>query len=191
MRRFGIMTSFVRPEESVSIRKGRHCPQMEILSHPSPALKLVAQPVDPTTDVDLKSLVEKMARAMYEAPGIGLAATQVGVMKRVIVYDLDDRLVALCNPVITRHSEQTEVVEEGCLSLLGLEIPIERPVAVSCEAVDLQGDPVRIEADELLARLLQHEIDHLNGIIILDRATPEERKSAIKRYMELTQAHSR
>ncbi|MCL5886953.1 MAG: peptide deformylase [Actinobacteria bacterium] len=164
---------------------------MEILSHPSPALKLVAQPVDPATEADLRQLVERMARAMYEAPGIGLAATQVGVMKRVIVYDLDDELVALCNPVITWHSEQTEVFDEGCLSLLGLEIPIERPVAVTCEALDLRGNPVRIEADELLARLLQHEIDHLDGIIILDRATPEERKSAIKRYMELTQAHSR
>jgi len=157
---------------------------VEILTHPSPALKISAEKVDPHTDTDLPELVGKMARAMYDAPGLGLAATQVGVMKRVFVYDMDDGLVALCNPRIVARSEDTDIDDEGCLSLPGITIPIERSLGVTCEAVDLQGNSVTIEASELHARLLQHEIDHLDGVLILDRATPDERKAALQRYRE-------
>lgn len=161
---------------------------MDILTHPNPALKQHAVDVERFGDRDLKDLVRAMARAMYDAPGVGLAATQVGVMSRVLVYDVDEGLVALCNPRIVETSGETEVVEEGCLSLPGIEVPIERPSSLTCEAFDLAGEPVRIEAAGLLARVLQHEIDHLDGVLIIDRATPEERKAAIQRYNEATRS---
>ena len=164
---------------------------MEILTHPSPALRQDALDVDPRTDGQLKRLVELMARTMYDAPGVGLAATQVGVLKRVIVFDVDEELVAMCNPVITEHSHETEVEEEGCLSLPGISVPIERPVSISCEGVDLDGNPIRIEGEDLLARVLQHEIDHLDGVLIIDRATPEEKKEALKRYREAVETAQR
>jgi len=159
---------------------------MDILTHPNPALRQQAADVERFGVRDLKELVKAMAKAMYDAPGVGLAATQVGVMTRVLVYDIDEGLVALCNPRIVDSSEQTEVVEEGCLSLPGIEVPIERPSSVTCEAFDINGDPVRIEAAGLLARVIQHEVDHLDGVLIIDRATPEERKAAIQRYNEVT-----
>ncbi len=162
---------------------------MEILEYPNPALKVGAQDVDPTTDDTLLELVKTMARAMYDAPGVGLAAPQIGVMKRVIVYDLEDeKLVALCNPRIISRSEDTALDDEGCLSFPGISIPIERHLAVTCEAVDIKGNPVRIEAEGLHARALQHEIDHIDGVLIIDRATEEERKAALRRYQEIMSA---
>jgi peptide deformylase len=163
---------------------------MEILAHPNPALKQTALPVDPAADRQLGRLVKQMAKLMYAAPGIGLAATQLGVLKRVIAYDLgDDRQpVGFCNPVIVEASEATQTEEEGCLSLPGITVPIERALSVVCEGLDLAGRPVRVEATDLFARLLQHEIDHLDGVLIIDRAAPEERKAAIKRYFEYERA---
>lgn len=161
---------------------------MDVLVHPHPALKERALAVDPSTDDDLRSLAKRMAEAMYAAPGIGLAATQLGVQKRMIVYDLEDGLYALCNPTIVERSDETSIEEEGCLSLPGLVVPIERNSSVVCEAVDLDGKTVRMEAEDLLARLLQHEIDHLDGTLIIDRATPDERKAAIRRYNEAREA---
>lgn len=157
---------------------------MEILTHPNPVLKEHAREIDPTTDSELLDLVGRMARLMYDAPGIGLAAPQIGVQKRVIVFDLDDRLVALCNPQIVESTTETVVDEEGCLSLPGIGVEVERASGVVCEALDLKGNLVRIEAEDLFARLLQHEIDHLDGVLIIDRATPQERKAAIRRYNE-------
>ena len=157
---------------------------MDILTHPNPALKETAAEVDPEHDRDLASLVRSMAKAMYEAPGVGLAATQVGVQKRVFVFDVDEGLVAVCNPRIVKHSVETSVDEEGCLSLPGMTVVVERPAAVVCEGIDLGGKKVVIEGDGLLARVLQHETDHLDGVLILDRATPEERRAALKRFRE-------
>ena len=127
---------------------------MDVLSHPNAALKQKAAPVDPTAEKDLLELCRTMAKAMYDAPGIGLAAPQIGVLKRVIVYDLEDegRIVALCNPEIVEHGDEREVDDEGCLSLPGITVPIERPTTVVCEALSLSGKPVRIEADGLHAR---------------------------------------
>lgn len=167
---------------------------MEVISHPNPALKQRAEEVDPTNDAGLKDLCKQMARVMYDAPGIGLAATQVGVQKRVIVYDLEEDgpgLVALCNPVIVERSDECEVDEEGCLSLPGISVEVERACTVVCEADSLRGERVRIEAEGLHARLLQHEIDHLDGVLIIDRATPEERKAALKRYREALEMGAR
>lgn len=163
---------------------------MEVLCHPNPALKQKAVPVDPASETDLAELCRLMATAMYNAPGIGLAAPQIGVLKRVIVYDLEDegRVVALCNPEIVELGEERVVDDEGCLSLPGISVPIERAATVVCEAISLSGKPVRIEADGLHARMLQHEVDHLDGVLILDRATAEERKAALRRYREAREA---
>ncbi len=159
----------------------------EVLAHPSVALKQRAEEVDAFDESDLKVLCDRMADAMYNAPGIGLAATQIGIMKRVIVYDLaeGEGLVALCNPRIVGISSDKILDEEGCLSLPGITVPVERSREIVCEAEDLSGETVRIEAADLHARLLQHEVDHLDGILIIDRTSPEERKAAIRRYMEL------
>lgn len=157
---------------------------MEILAHPNPALKQRAYEVDPASDRQLKRLVKAMAKAMYEAPGVGLAATQVGVHKRVIIMDIDDGLIALCNPVIGDLSDETEVDEEGCLSLPGISVPVERALRCSCEALDLSGNRVRLEAEGLFARVLQHEADHLDGVLIIDRATDEDRRAALRQYHE-------
>ncbi len=167
---------------------------MDLLSHPNPALAQRACEVDPAEDRDLKDLATRMARIMYAAPGIGLAAPQIGVLKRVIVYDLSDegdRPLALCNPRIVESSEECEMDEEGCLSLPGISVAVERPCHVVCEAKALDGTSLRIEADGLHGRLLQHEIDHLDGKLIIDRATPEERKAALRRYREALEAGAR
>lgn len=160
---------------------------MEILSHPNPPLSTPSSEVDPKTDETLRQLAEQMAKLMYEAPGIGLAAPQIGVMKCLIVFDLSEDgegLSALCNPRIVELSEETEVDDEGCLSLPGISVPVERAMFVTCEAQTLDGQEVRITAEGLMARMLQHECDHLEGKLIIDRATPEERKAALRRYRE-------
>jgi len=160
---------------------------MKVIAHPNPALTQRADEVDPIADTSLRDLAKEMARAMYAAPGIGLAATQVGVLKRVIVYDLDEEggsPVVLCNPRIVSADGERVIEEEGCLSFPGIAIPIERAAAVVCEAQNLKGQMVSFEADGLHARLLQHEIDHLDGVLIIDRATPDERRAALRRYLE-------
>lgn len=166
---------------------GRTFELMNVLSHPNPALTERATEVDPSGDGSLAALAREMARTMYAAPGIGLAATQVGVQKRVIVYDLSedgDQLVVLCNPRIVSAGDETETDEEGCLSLPGIVVPIERAASVVCEAQSLTGQTVTFEAQGLHARLLQHELDHLDGVLIIDRATAEERRAALRRYRE-------
>jgi peptide deformylase len=163
----------------------------DVLAHPNPSLKMRSEEVDPANEPDLRALCKRMAKAMYDAPGIGLAAPQIGVMKRVIVFDLGEEsgtgLVAICNPVIVESSGECESDEEGCLSLPGITVPIERACKITCEAETLDGKHVRIEAEDLLARMLQHEIDHLDGKLIIDRAEPEERKAALRRYLEVQQ----
>lgn len=161
---------------------------MDVLVHPNPALGQRAGEVDPANDATLGDLCTRMARLMYAAPGIGLAATQIGVLKRVIVYDISDDEepcpIALCNPVIVESSDECETDDEGCLSLPGITVPVERPIIVTCEGQALDGTAVRIQAEGLHARLLQHEIDHLDGVLIIDRATPEERRAALRRFRE-------
>lgn len=157
---------------------------MEVLHHPSPVLKARAHEIAPESDSGLRELVRAMAETMYAENGIGLAAPQVGVDKRVIVFDVDDRLAALCNPVITEFSDDTVVDEEGCLSVPGVNVPVERSRRVVCEGLTVEGREITIEAEDLFARVLQHEIDHLDGVLILDRAPAEIRKSIIKAYNE-------
>lgn len=157
---------------------------MEVLRHPSPILKGRAREVDVTDDSSLRDLVRAMAETMYAENGVGLAAPQVGVDKRVIVFDVDEKLAALCNPVITEYSDEKAIDDEGCLSVPGISVPVERSVRVVCTGHAIDGRPITLEAEDFLARVLQHEIDHLDGVIILDRCPTELRKSVIRQYNE-------
>lgn len=167
---------------------------MEILTHPNPALASSCSEVDPLADHTLRPLAERMALTMYEAPGVGLAAPQVGVMKRMIVFDVSEeqnRLAVLCNPRVVSEGAERIVEDEGCLSLPGISVPVERATEVVCEGQTLEGTKVKLEAEGFMARMLQHEIDHLDGRLIIDRATPEERKAALRRYRDATEAGAR
>ena len=153
----------------------------QIRQYPEPVLREPATPVGEFSD-DLRALVERMIRLMDDANGVGLAGNQVGLLRRVLVYrpdreDAEPR--ALVNPVIVERSDETASDEEGCLSLGPLRVPVERNVRVSVEGQDENGEAVRVDADDLEARILQHEIDHLDGVLIIDRTTPEARREAL------------
>jgi peptide deformylase len=152
-----------------------------------PVLKQRASEID---DIDgtVARLVEDMFSTLYDTEsGIGLAAPQVGVQKRIFVYDLDDTPVTLINPRIVESSGEWEY-NEGCLSLPDLYFPIVRPKEVHLVAHDLDGNEISIEADELLARLFQHELDHLDGVLMLDRLEDDLRKQALGILRERAQA---
>ena len=124
-----------------------------------------------------------MTRLMTEARGVGLAAPQLGILRRVLVYQTveEDPITALVNPRIVANSEEREADDEGCLSLgaASVVVAVERPLVVTVEASSPTGDPVRIEAEGLEARVLQHELDHLEGVLTIDRTTPEQRRAAL------------
>jgi len=150
-----------------------------------PVLKQKAAEV---TDVDgnLARLVDDMIVTLHDAAGLGLAAPQVGVQKRLFVYDLHDGEggKAIINPTITEHRGEW-VYEEGCLSVPGLAWEIVRPKEVHLTGYDLDGNEVSIEADEITARLFQHELDHLEGILLIERLDPDTRKQALRTLREL------
>ena len=151
----------------------------QIRQYPDVALKMKARPVEDFDD-DLRDLVERMKRLMRDAHGIGLAGPQVGVLQRVFVFTpAREQTAAVVNPEIVERSEETDVVEEGCLSIQGVLVPVERPVAVTVTGVDPNGDEVRFELDDIFARAAQHELDHLDGLLIIDRTTPEARREAL------------
>jgi peptide deformylase len=146
-----------------------------------PVLKSRATPVDRFDDA-LRDQVSRMGSIMDDALGVGLAAPQVGLSQRLLVYRVghESPLVAVVNPEIEWTSEDEEPLEEGCLSLPGVHVDVDRPIHVRVRAQDEQGEPRLIEASGLEARVLQHEIDHLNGTLILEHASREQRKEAIR-----------
>ena len=151
----------------------------QIRQYPDPALRLRANEVEEFDD-SLRRLADRMTQLMIDAYGVGLAATQVGVLQRVFVFQVgDDEPRTLANPRIVAQSGETEVDDEGCLSLQRVLVPVERPVRVTIEAKDVDGDDVRLELDEMTARVVQHEIDHLDGVLILDRTTNDARREAM------------
>ena len=154
-----------------------------------PVLKSRARPVDRFDD-ELRSEVAHMGALMSDAMGIGLAATQLGVLHRVLVYRVqpDAPVAALVNPELEWAGTEEEPLEEGCLSLLGVLVDVERPVHVRVRARDEHGDEMLIEASGLEARVIQHEIDHLDGVLILDRTTREQRKEAMRTLREQADA---
>jgi len=150
-----------------------------------PVLRTTALPVD-RFDAALSAEIERMGELMHDALGIGLAATQLGVLHQVLVYRAyaDDPITALVNPVLEWSSDETEIAEEGCLSLPGVHVEVERPARVRVRALDGAGKEVLVEAEELEARVIQHEMDHLEGILILDRISREQRKEAMRAMRE-------
>lgn len=152
-----------------------------------PALKTVARPVD-EIDADLVGEARRLITIMDAALGAGLAATQVGIMRRYFVYrEGEDELgaaTALVNPQLEWSSEETDLQTEGCLSLQGVWVPVERSTSIRMTGLDLSGREQRIEAHGALARRLQHELDHLDGILMLDRTTKEQRKAALRALRE-------
>lgn len=163
----------------------------EIRVYGDPVLKQKAAEI---TDIDAKlvRLADEMLTAMYAAPGLGLAAPQVGVQKQLFVYDLNDETGS--HTLINPHIAETRgewVYDEGCLSIPGLYVEILRPKEVLLTGVDLDGNEVQIEADELQARLFQHELDHLHGVLMFDRMTPEQRREAMAEWRRMQDAPAR
>jgi peptide deformylase len=150
-----------------------------------PVLRSRALEID-TFDKALAEEARRMGRLMHDALGIGLAATQVGVMHRLLVYrvDPDAPVATVVNPVLEWASKEREPLEEGCLSLPGVLVEVERPIHVRVRGKDERGEDLLIEASGLEARVLQHEMDHLDGVLILDRTTREQRKQAMRALRE-------
>ena len=173
----------VRSEQLDAEREARRRAALaQIRQYPDPALRIRAGEVD-EIDETVADLVERMTRLMQEARGVGLAAPQVGVLRRVLVYQTDDEepVRALVNPHLVASSEEEETLDEGCLSLgaASVVVPVSRPATVTLEATTPEGEAVTVEADGLEARVIQHELDHLDGVLILDRTSQDERRGAL------------
>jgi peptide deformylase len=143
-----------------------------------PVLRERAREVEQVTDLH-RRLVKDMLETMRAAPGVGLAGNQVGVLERIFVWQADDEHGTVINPVITARSDETFTEEEGCLSLPGIQYPVERSLQVTVEGIDENGDPVVLAAVEHHARICQHEIDHLDGVLFTDRLPEDLRKEAL------------
>ena len=144
------------------------------------------------TDIDGKvvRIVEEMFDTLYDSDsGIGLAAPQVGIQRQIFVWDMDDQPMVILNPTIV-ESDGEWVYDEGCLSIPGLYVEMTRPKTVLMKGIDMNGNEISLEADELEARLFQHELDHLNGVLMFDRMQPEQRKQAIAEYKKLSEQAS-
>lgn len=147
-----------------------------------PVLRTPAEPVK-EFDAELRKLVKDLTDTMLEAPGVGLAAPQIGVGLRVFTYFIDDEVGHLINPVL-RLSEEEETDEEGCLSFPGLSYPTKRAFEVVATGFDMHGEPVTIEGSGQLARCVQHETDHLDGVLFIDRLSRGDRKRALRQWRE-------
>ena len=164
----------------------------EIVLMGDPVLREEAEQVS-AFDRELKALVRDMYETMYHAEGVGLAAPQIGISKRVIVIDLrkddePDARLALINPSVVWSSDETEKSPEGCLSIPGLEEVVQRPLGIQVEASDVHGAPISVDAGALLARVLQHEIEHLDGKLLLDRLNRVKRELIKRRLKKLAKA---
>ncbi|WP_456456804.1 peptide deformylase [Thermovibrio sp.] len=170
--------------------------EREIRIYPDEVLKKEASFVD-EFNLELKELVDDMFETMYKRKGVGLAANQVGVLKRVFILDLNagkeregqEKLVFV-NPEII-HSEGEVIAEEGCLSLPGLWRKVKRASKVLVKAQDLEGREFQLQAEGLLARAIQHELDHLNGIVFIDKLSPLKRRLALEKYKKLKRDYER
>jgi peptide deformylase len=176
------------PDDEQDVEKGRaeaeadarrRLALAQIRQYPDSALRLVAHEVTDFDD-DLRRLVERMIDLMHDAQGIGLAATQVGVLRRLFVFQPDDEGPrAIVNPTVVERGKETSNDEEGCLSLQGVRVPVERLTSLTLEGKDENGEDVRFELDVQGARIAQHELDHLDGVLIIDRTDDEHRKEAL------------
>lgn len=165
-------------EEELERQARRIVALSRIRQYGDPALRMKAREVEAFDD-DLVRLAERMTALMHDANGVGLAATQVGVLRRLFVFVDEGEDRVLVNPTITRSSEETGVDEEGCLSLRDVLVLVERPTAVTIEGFDLAGEPVAYELELPSARIVQHELDHLDGVLIIDRTDDASRRAAL------------
>ena len=175
------MEGEVREEELDPEREARRRLALaQIRQYPDPVLRMRANEIE-SFDDDLRRLVERMTELMQDANGVGLAGTQVGTLQRLFVIQptAEDDPRALVNPVLVDQSDETVSDTEGCLSLQGVTVPVERALKVTVEGKDETGADVRLELEEHPARVAQHELDHLDGILIIDRTTPEARREAL------------
>ena len=177
------------PELDPEVAARRAAALAHVRKFGDPVLKTKARPVDRFDDA-LRSEISRMGELMNDALGVGLAATQVGVLHRVLVYRVQQQapVAALINPEIEWTGKEQETAEEGCLSLPSVLVDVERPVHVRVRALNEAGDPILVEATGLEARVIQHEIDHLDGVLILDRTSREQRKEAMRALREAQQA---
>jgi peptide deformylase len=173
------------PQVDPEIAARRDAALAHVRKFGDPILKTKARPVE-HFDEALRDEVQRMGALMDDALGIGLAATQVGVLHRLLVYRVQAEapLAALANPVIEWSSREDEIAEEGCLSLPSVHVEVERPVHVRVSAQDEYGEPMVVEASGLEARVIQHEMDHLDGVLILDRTPRDQRKEAMRALRE-------
>ena len=169
------------PELDPETAARRDAALAQIRSFGDPVLRTRARAIDRFDD-GLREEVARMGQLMEDAIGVGLAATQVGVVHRLLVYRVqqEGELAALINPEVEWAGRETEAMEEGCLSLPGVLVDVDRPVHVRVRAQNEFGEPILIEASGLEARVIQHEIDHLDGVLILDRTSREQRKEAMR-----------
>jgi peptide deformylase len=155
---------------------------LNVRQYPDPVLRMATRDVT-EFDEALATLADRMVRVMQGAAGVGLAAPQIGVLQRVLVHQADEEgdPVVLVNPHVVARGEELDVMEEGCLSLdaAGVTVEVERSSAITVEARSPSGEELRIEAEGLAARVIQHEIDHLDGVLIFDRTTPDQRRGAL------------
>ena len=172
-------------ELEAELLERREAALAQVVKFGDPVLKSVASPVR-EFGPELRAEVERMIEIMRGAMGVGLAATQVGVLRRLLVFQAgpDSEPTALVNPEVEWLSGEVVVAEEGCLSLPRVSMDVERPLHARFTGLDAEGEPVRIEASGLEARVLQHELDHLNGVLILDRAPRAQRKGALRALRE-------
>jgi peptide deformylase len=180
------------PEElDAETRARRDAALRQVRKLGDPVLRASALPVG-RFDAELETEVQRMGELMHDALGVGLAATQLGVLHRVLVYRAypEDPLTALVNPELTWTSEEMEIAEEGCLSLPAVHVEVERHARVRVRAKDAGGNDLEVEAEGLEARVIQHEIDHLNGVLILDHISRQARKEAMRAMREAQSAAS-
>ena len=170
----------LEPRERAELEVRRRVALAQIRQYPDSALRLRANDVE-QFDEDLARLAARLTGLMHDARGVGLAATQVGILQRLFVFqpDEEDEARAVVNPKLTSRSQRTQSCDEGCLSLQGVLVPVERSLAVTLEGQDLDGAPVRLELEEMPARIVQHELDHLDGVLILERTDDDSRRNAL------------
>ena len=171
----------VRTEELDAEREARRRIALaQIRQYPDPVLRMRAHEVE-EFDGELQRLAERMTALMGEAAGVGLAANQVGVLRRLFIFQptAEDEPLALVNPEIVARSDETVPDDEGCLSMQGVLVAVDRNQSVTLEASDTSGEQVRLELEGIAARVVQHELDHLDGVLIIDRTTPEDRREAL------------
>ena len=174
-----------RGQLDAELLERREAALARVVKFGDPVLKSKASPVS-GFGPELRAEVERMIEIMRDSMGVGLAATQLGVLRRVLVFQAgaDAEPTALVNPEVEWLSGEITLAEEGCLSLPGVSMDVERPLHARVGGLDMDGDPMRIEASGLEARVLQHEIDHLDGVLILDHAPREQRKGALRALRE-------